>query len=557
MIRAITYARVSGDDRDKDGRNLAGQLDMCREYAQNKGYQVIDEITEDEQGASGALFDLPGLNRALTRARAGEYEVLIVRELDRFSRKLAKQLIVEEELRRAGVSIEYVLGDYQDSPEGRLMKNVRATIAEYEREKIRERIMRGRRLKVKAGSVLIPRGQAPYGYKVVKNKNLWALEINEDEADVIRMMFTWFTGGDGSGGPLTIYKITEKLSEMGVPTYADIRANRKKINGYGKWGRSSVTNILKNETYAGVWHYGKKPSGDNPNNKRGRITQSKEQCLAVKVPAIISRDVWEIAQKRFAYNVEHSPRNSKNKYLLGRRVKCGSCGLKMGGRTTRDNRYDSKPLSYYCCPSTNKFATVRQCSAPLFRADYLDALAWEWVKALIMDRETLEEGLRIYQDTQFNDNAPYLERIKVIDRLLAENRDKLERLIDLYLSGAVAKEMLLDRQKRLENNIAVLTVERRDLAVQLDKRTLTSKEITTIGELAERVAIGLMMVDGENDHKVKKSIIEALDVTASVVSQGEKRIADLKCILAETTLLFTGKPIPEIVLFAALQTRSV
>lgn len=41
------------------------------------------------------------------------------------------------QLRRAGVSIEYVLGDYQDSPEGRLTKNVRATIAEYERGKIR------------------------------------------------------------------------------------------------------------------------------------------------------------------------------------------------------------------------------------------------------------------------------------------------------------------------------------------------------------------------------------------------------------------------------------
>ena len=228
----------------------------------------------------------------------------------------------------------------------------------------------------------------------------------------------------------------------------------------------------------------------------------------------------------------------------------------MGGRTTRDNRYDSKPLSYYCCPSTNKFATVRQCNAPLFRADYLDALAWEWVKALILDRETLEEGLRIYQDNQFNDNAPYLERKKVIDRLLIENRDKLERLIDLYLSGAVAKEMLFDRQKRLENNIAVLTDERRDLAAQLDRRTLTSKEITTIQELAEQVAIGLSKVDGEDDYKTKKSIIDALDVTASVVSEGEKRIADLKCIQAETTLPITANPIHDIVLFVGWPTRS-
>lgn len=46
---------------------------MYRDYAHNKGYQFIDEVSEDEQGASGAIFYLPGLNKVLTRARAGEY----------------------------------------------------------------------------------------------------------------------------------------------------------------------------------------------------------------------------------------------------------------------------------------------------------------------------------------------------------------------------------------------------------------------------------------------------------------------------------------------------
>jgi DNA invertase Pin-like site-specific DNA recombinase len=38
MKRAVLYARVSGDDRDREGRNLVGQLDMCRVYAQRKGW---------------------------------------------------------------------------------------------------------------------------------------------------------------------------------------------------------------------------------------------------------------------------------------------------------------------------------------------------------------------------------------------------------------------------------------------------------------------------------------------------------------------------------------
>jgi hypothetical protein len=58
---------------------------------------------------------------------------------------LAKRLVVEEELRRAGVKIDHVWGECPDTPEGRLNKHIRATVAEYEREKeaepIRDRLV--------------------------------------------------------------------------------------------------------------------------------------------------------------------------------------------------------------------------------------------------------------------------------------------------------------------------------------------------------------------------------------------------------------------------------
>ena len=139
MKRAVLYARVSGDDRRNESRNLQGQLDMCRDYACNRGYEIVTELAEDDRGASGAAFELEQLNRASEIARNGAFDVFITRKMDRLSRNLAKQLIVEAELRRSGVTIEYVLGEYPDTPEGRLNKHIKATIAEYEREKITER----------------------------------------------------------------------------------------------------------------------------------------------------------------------------------------------------------------------------------------------------------------------------------------------------------------------------------------------------------------------------------------------------------------------------------
>ncbi len=133
--RAVLYARVSKDDTRNDGRNLDGQLEMCREYAQAHGWHVVAELAEDDRGASGASFELPQLNRVREMAQDSEFDILVVREIDRLSRSLAKQLIVEEELKRHGVQIKYALSEYPDTPEGSLMKNIRATIAEYEREK--------------------------------------------------------------------------------------------------------------------------------------------------------------------------------------------------------------------------------------------------------------------------------------------------------------------------------------------------------------------------------------------------------------------------------------
>ena len=137
MKRAVLYARVSGDDRDREGRNLVGQLDMCRVYAQRKGWLKMAELAEDDRGASGASLDLPQLNRALDMARAGEYDILITRELDRLAR--------------------------------------------------------GRRLKVKGGSLLLHGTPAPYGYRAVEKDGREILEIKEKRAEVIRLIFQWYS----------------------------------------------------------------------------------------------------------------------------------------------------------------------------------------------------------------------------------------------------------------------------------------------------------------------------------------------------------------------------
>jgi site-specific DNA recombinase len=184
------------------------------------------------------------------------------------------------------VEIEYVLGEYSDTPEGNFMRHIRATVAEYEREKINERIIRGRYSKVKAGSVFVSRN-APFGYRLVEEDGRYTLAIYEPEANIVRSMFEWYLSG------LSTRKIANCLTEMDIPTYTDSRSKttgfpRKNRSG-GAWSWGTVRNMLQNETYVGTWRYGKVIG------RGGWKKRPKAEQISVSVPRIVSQAVWNAA----------------------------------------------------------------------------------------------------------------------------------------------------------------------------------------------------------------------------------------------------------------------
>jgi site-specific DNA recombinase len=525
--RAVLYARVSGDDRGNDGRNLTGQLDMCREYAKRQGLRVVAELAEDDRGASGASFELPQLNRIRELASSGDFDILVVREIDRLSRNLAKQLIVEEELKRTGVEIEYALAEYPDTPEGRLNKHIRATIAEYEREKISERMTRGRRQKARAGQV-VPHGRTPYGYRVEETDGKRMFVVHEPEAKVIRSIFAWYVHGDESGKSLSINAIAHQLK--GTPSKRDIEGRGGKQTEYGTWSPSTVGAILQNETYVGIWRYGKCCQG--PDNLP----------TIVEVPPIVSREVWQAAQDKRDENRQTAKRNRKYDYLLSGRVICGECGGKMFGHSHLDQK-SGKPYMYYSCRTirnTDRYPG-QPCTSMRFRVDHVDQAVWDWIKPLLTEPETLMEALAAQKEKCDEENAPMLLRLGVIDDLLADNRRQLERLLDLYLATDFPKEVLLDRKKRLESTIEALDKERSNLLVRLERRTLTDRQIQSIKEFAAKMARAVKASDREGTFESRRQIVEQLDMEALLAVEDGQKVAHVSCMLGAEILRIATK----------------
>jgi site-specific DNA recombinase len=534
--RAVLYARVSGDDRHREDRNLIGQLDMCREYAQEHGYEIVDELAEDDRGASGAVFDLPQLTKVRGMARTGAFDVLVVRELDRLSRSLEKQLLVEDELKRSGVAIEYVLGEYPDTSEGDLHKHVRAAVAEYERLVIKERVARARQLKIKAGNVL-NRGSAPYGYSVVEREGKYELVVSEEEARIVRLIFEWYTVGDGSGEPLSTYAIQKKLDAMQVPTCVDSRQTRyPKKRACGEWSRPVIRDILLNETYAGTWHYtGASELGETP------APRSARERIPMAVPPVISPETWEMAQARRAERSYLGLREVKHDCLLRHRVRCEQCGV-AATVDLRTNDNGRKRFYYRCAAALgHKYRNYpRPCNAPPFRVDAVDALVWEWVRSLLVAPETLEHGHSTLLEERDRSMAPLQARLAAIDKELAAKRQEMERLLDAYLVGVLTQEELEARRDELERSLSDLERERNGLVRRLETPALAPEQLADLRQFAAQVADGLAR--SEDDFEFRRFVIETLDVSGRLTVEDGQKIVIAGCVLGEKRLSLSSIP---------------
>ncbi len=423
-MRAVLYARVSSDDRERD--NLGGQLDMCRTYALDRGYTVVTEFAEDERGISGATLQPPELAKVLDMARDGAFDVLVCREMDRLARSLAKQLFVEAELERYNVQVEYVLAEYDETPEGRFQKLVRASVAEYERLKIVERLERGRKASARKGNVLTG-GHPPFGYRIVTldDGRRTLAHDPETQRDACNI-FEWYVYGDEKKARFSLRGVARKLESLGVLSPADRgRVPPGKTRPPGTWSPTSVREILMNPVFKGEWTY-------NP--------ADGTEPIIVHVPPLVDEATWDAAQRRLAQNKRLSRRNTRHQYLLRGRIRCGKCGYTFSAK--KDRR-----MYYRCCAASTRDDLPVKCDQRYIRLKLLDERVWGCIAGLFSTPGAVrEEYGRLREQPDRVADAELVQVNAEIERL--ENR--LIRLRHLYLDGDLGRAEYRNKRDALK-----------------------------------------------------------------------------------------------------------
>jgi site-specific DNA recombinase len=387
MTKAALYARVSTDAQQKEG-TIASQLVELRRQISAAGHVLVREYIDD--GFSGTLLDRPALNQmradlktdvfdtiyflAADRiAREVEYQRIIVGELLKHGKQItingkdyeqnpenkltltmlgafaearvvAYQTIIIEELLKCGKQIIIKGQNYADNPENKFTLQMLGAVAEYEHAKIIERTTRGRLHRLRQGE-LTSTGHRIFGYDYVRKTPTapCALVINEDQAAVVRSVFEMF-----ASGRYGLVTICRHLEERGILTRM----------GKSLWDNDRIKAMLKNETYAGTRYFNQTTATKDAIREgkkliHGRVRRDRTEWIPVKVPAIVSRELFDTVQERLARHNERYCR-PQTRYLLSGLIQCGCCGSR-GSSSRRWLRVVRRPGR---CPST-----IRPCTA--------------------------------------------------------------------------------------------------------------------------------------------------------------------------------------------------
>jgi DNA invertase Pin-like site-specific DNA recombinase len=139
VVRAALYARISTLNH---GQDPEVQLRELRDYCQRRGFTITNEYVD--KGISGSREKRPALDKLLADCQKRLVDAVVVYRYDRFARSLRQLVNALEEFR--ALDIEFISlheGVDTSTPNGRLIFGIFASIAEFERELIRDRVRSG------------------------------------------------------------------------------------------------------------------------------------------------------------------------------------------------------------------------------------------------------------------------------------------------------------------------------------------------------------------------------------------------------------------------------
>jgi site-specific DNA recombinase len=512
-LRVALYARVSTPNQTRT-QTIEQQLERLQAHVVAAGWQLQDKHIFRDDGQSGASLNRPGLDQLRDGLRAGEVDHVLVTEPDRLARNYVHQMILLDELAHYGCQIEFLDRPLSEDPQDKLLLQIRSAVAEYERELITDRMRRGRQAKYKAG-VLLPWTRPPYGYRLgLENpRDPSQVRVEEAEAAVIKEIFALYVWEGFS-----LCRLAKHLQQQGIPTPSDKRI----------WSLSTLRAFLRQPAYTGKV-YANRTQYRAPRIRRsathtlGTPHGTAEELppeawlLVATIPAIITQEEFELAQKRLATNKSFASRNNKSHpYLLRALVSCGVCQA----ACTAHAREGGKYLYYVCSGKAKAIHSRREekCSSRFAPVRQLDELVWQDLCDLLRHPahitaalERAHGGAWLPQELQ--------ARRQNLQQAQTHLQQQLDRLTEAYLASVIPLAEYQRRRQTLEEKMAAFALQEKQLDGQVDRQQELAGLVSCVENFCQRIEQGLDNATFEQ----KRQLVELL-VDRVIVMDGDVEI---------------------------------
>jgi len=521
--RAILYTRVSGDKQRDHGYSLSDQQRELREWAEEEGYEVLEEV---EDGAwSGGFLERPGLDQVRERVAAGGVDAVVVLFRDRIARGIQAQLL-SEELAEHGCKLIALNAQVDDSPEGELHGGMLDLIAGWERKKIAERTRRGRAQKAREGKIVA--GRLPnYGFKYNEARDSYL--VDEEQIRVVRRMF-YMLGVEAK--PLNAVRLTLQREGIVSPTGSKTWAP-KSLRGwvlsdlYRPHTYSEIVPLVSESVAArldpdkryGIWWFNRHRAklrqvvehdgdGGRGYKKRQRVSDNpREEWIAVPVPDSGIPVEWiDAARASIKDNRRSSSAGDRLWELSGGILFCAGCGRRMVANRVLYN--GTKPAYYYRCPTRQQRGQEACPTSRHQRADKLEPLVWACVRDLLTDPERLRRGFDklIEEERRLFDRASEGEARRLREKL-EEIANKRVLAQDLALDGLLTREELRTKLSELDEAKEVMEKELEACVQRVEViKALEEDRDATLAAFAESVPEDLDYLAPEERHRVYKML---------------------------------------------------
>ena len=476
------YTRISVDDElDRDNVSIENQKAIIQDFVAHKFPGSTLTFYEDRD-RSGYTFEQREGYQAMRRGlMSHQYDILVVKDFSRFSRRNSRGLVELEDLRDAGVRI-ISIGDNIDFPNDDDWLKIQFQFL------INEMPVTDTSKKVKN---VIKRRQAdgkwicaaPYGYIVNKRQEF---EIVPTEADVVRTIFRLYNE-EGWG----YKKIANYLTDQGVPTPRMAERDRKEAAGedYSRtvkpvWAIVTVQGILDNDFYIGTLRQGKY-TRRKINGKDVRRDEEEQIVIENHHQAIIDYRTFATTRAlREKRSTSHYRGVKKYDNTYSGFLVCGDCGAPMFSLSRSDLK------SAYTCGTYHRRG-LKGCTSHHIRADKLDELLKAYVRQ-VMDHsadmlERLNEDLAREQEDVAETEQSADRLAEVLSDLQEELKvTKRQRIRDLMkhpeqeeLLSETYDELEADLQKKIEgirHQIDMLS-DKRNTIIQVNRAARTAMEV--------------------------------------------------------------------------------